>query len=558
VLVANSVQWYICISNKMTPTSTNGPVELLSPSIQRFGTPPAMPSSVAARIQGDDYQIRYFWWRALELITSDFVQAVDLESTSVKVIDDVVVEYSSPVRDHGGRFDIDYCQLKYHVTQDGAFSFNDMLDPDFTGTKESFLQRLFDTYRILKAEHPNRAFRMRIVSPWHWHPDDVFAGCWATEGFLRDDFFNARPQSKIGKGRKSLAKELKHATEADFYDFLRVLRLDSGRSLHSLNQSLDDRLKLAALQPLAHDQLHSRYDDLGRKLITGGRTRFNHSKLFEILKTEGLVLPQQKSRGQITLRSRLEWAKKPLETQSAHLDLTGYFDGRFPRNRDVWNKIVPAELFRFLSPKCLEGIPQPIEIFFDCHLSVAFAAGSRLNPKCGLSLVPTQKSMARQSEPWERPPSFDINAHWNVGVQQFFESKDIVLAISVTHDVRQQVMAFAASAGLGDLPYIEMMPSTGLGQLAIRDARHAWSLGSTFSSALKSRLPKSCRQVHLFYSGPAALAFILGANSGGLPSFQLYEHDFEGKTFADHYYPTLTLPLQANQDSQNSYMSEAS
>lgn len=273
---------------------------------------------------------------------------------------------------------------------------------------------------------------------------------------------------------------------------------------------------------------------------------------------EGLVLPPQKSRGQVTLRSRLEWAKKPVETQSAHLDLTGYFDGRFPRDRDVWKKNVPAELLKFLSSECLEGIPQPIEVFFDCHLSIAFAAGSRLNPKCGLSLVPTQKSMARQNEPWERPLSFDMNVNWSVGVEQLSESAEIVLAISVTHDIRQNVMSFAASAGIGELPFVEMMPLTGLGHLAIRDARHAWSLGTTFSSALKPNLPKSCRKVHLFYSGPAALAFILGANSGGLPSFQLYEHDFEGETFADRYYPTLTLPLQATQDSQDSYLSEAS
>ena len=58
-------------------------------------------------------------------------------------------------------------------------------------------------------------------------------------------------------------------------------------------------------------------------------------------------------------------------------------------------------------------------------------------------------------------------------------------------------------------------------------------------------LPKACQRVHLFYAGPAALAFILGSNSGGLPSLQLYEHDFDGMIVDDHYYPTLTLPLGA-------------
>jgi SMODS-associated and fused to various effectors sensor domain len=504
-----------------------------------------MPSSVAARIQGDDYQIRYFWWRALQLITTDFVQSVELESPDVKVIDDVVIKYSTPIKDHGGLFEIDYCQLKYHVTQNGSFSLEAMLDPAFTRTKEPFLQRLYDTYLTLKALHGDKPFRIRIVSPWPWHPDDPLAGCWATEGHLRDDFFEAGARTEIGKTRTMMAQRLNNVTKASFCDFLRVLRFDSGSSLHSLNQGLDDRLRLATLVPLALDRSHSPYDDLGRKFITSGRVSFDHASLFELLKAEGLVLPPPKSRGQITLRSRLEWAKKPLETQSAHLDLTTYFDGRFPRHRDIWSKTIPDEVRRFLSFEQLGGLPQPIEMFFDCHLSIAFAAGSSLSPKYGLSLIPVQKIMGRGYESWECPSSLDVNTDWRVEPQTLTESADILLAISVTHDVRKQVAAFVASAGLDHLPILEMMPSTGVGPLAIRNATHAFSLGAAFRAALQSNLPSSCQRVHLFYSGPAALAFILGANSGGLPALQLYEHDFEGMTLADRYYPTLTLPLRA-------------
>jgi SMODS-associated and fused to various effectors sensor domain len=513
-------------------------------SILDFGTTSIMPTSVAARIQGDEYQIRYFWWRAIELIMTDYVDVVELESPGVKVVDDVVITYSTPMRDKGGLFEIDYCQLKYHVTQNGSFSFEAMLDPEFTGTKDSFLQRLYDTYQTLKVTHGNRPFRIRIVSPWPWHPDDPVAGCWATEGYLRDEFFDAGPGTKIGKYRESVAQRLNNVTDTSFYDFLCVLRFDSGPSLHSLNQSLDDRLKLATLVPLVPDHLHSPYDDLGRKFITSGRVSFTQQSLFALLKAEGLVLPS-KSRAQVTLRSCLEWAKKPLETQSAHLDLTAYFDGRFPLEGDTWSKIVPDELRRFLSSERLGGLSQPIEVFFDCHLSIAFAAGSILSPKCGISLIPVQKTMGRGYEPWECPTSLDVNTGWSIEPETLAESPEIFLAVSVTHDVRKQVAAFIASMEMGHLPTIAMTLSNGPSPLAIRDASHAWSLGGAFRTALQSMLPKTCRRVHLFYAGPAALAFILGANTGGLPSLQLYEHDFEGTVVVDHYYPTLTLPLRA-------------
>ena len=402
---------------------------------------------------------------------------------------------------------------------------------------------MYDTYQTLKARHGNRPFRIRIVSPWHWHPDDSVAGCWATEGYLRDEFFDAGPGTKIGKYRESVAQRLNNVTDASFNDFLCVLRFDSGPSLHSLNQSLDDRLKLAALVPLLPDHLHSPYDDLGRKFITSGRVSFTHQSLFELLKAEGLVRPPPKSRGQVTLRSRSEWAKKPLETQSAHLDLTAHFDRRFAFDSDTWSKTVPDELRGFLSSERLGGLPQPIELFFDCHLSIAFAAGSILNPKCGLSLVPVQKTMGRGYEPWDCPTSLDVNTGWSIEPETLTESTDILLAVSVTHDVRKQVAAFAKSVGMDHLPTIEMRPSNGSGPLAVRDAIHAWNLGGAFRAALQSRLPKTCQRVHLFYAGPAALAFILGANSGGLPCLQIYEHDFEGMVVPNHYYQTLTLPL---------------
>jgi len=80
-------------------------------------------------MQGDDFQMRYFWVRALQLITTDFVERVELESTLVNVVDDVVVHFKEPgERDVHGFYEIDACQLKYHVAQGGAFSC-DTLDP---------------------------------------------------------------------------------------------------------------------------------------------------------------------------------------------------------------------------------------------------------------------------------------------------------------------------------------------------------------------------------------------------------------------------------------------
>ena len=58
---------------------------------------------VSGRMQRDDFQIRYFWLRVPQLITSDHVQLVELESSLVDVVDDVVVQYKEPGKqDNGG------------------------------------------------------------------------------------------------------------------------------------------------------------------------------------------------------------------------------------------------------------------------------------------------------------------------------------------------------------------------------------------------------------------------------------------------------------------------
>ena len=39
----------------------------------------------------------------------------------------------------------------------------------------------------------------------------------------------------------------------------------------------------------------------------------------------------------------------------------------------------------------LSNLPQPIHLFFDCHLSIAFLAGHLISPKHRIQIIPTQK-----------------------------------------------------------------------------------------------------------------------------------------------------------------------
>ncbi|MCX6064971.1 MAG: hypothetical protein NT121_04355 [Chloroflexi bacterium] len=74
---------------------------------------------IAARISGDDYQSRFFWYQATQLLFENSnVERIILEHDDACHIDDVVVYYRSPGRRDGALYsEIDYYQVKYHVDQ---------------------------------------------------------------------------------------------------------------------------------------------------------------------------------------------------------------------------------------------------------------------------------------------------------------------------------------------------------------------------------------------------------------------------------------------------------
>lgn len=77
----------------------------------------------------------------------------------------------------------------------------------------------------------------------------------------------------------------------------------------------------------------------------------------------------------------------------------------------------------------------------------------------------------------------------------------------------------------------------------VEDEAFYWQLGERLGIHLRETLPAGCRKVHLFFSVPAALAFILGDSLRNVvPEIQLYEHDFEGRNIERRYYPSVKLP----------------
>ncbi len=237
-----------------------------------------MAKAVAARLQGDDYQIRFFWLHACRLFEHRTkVVSVELESDDAKSLDDVVVRYNG-YSDMGERVDADYYQVKFHVTEGGAFTWQKMMDPSFVNASAvSILQRLLNVQR--KHAPEGHGCRFSIFSPWTAHPDDELATFLSlSDGRIRWDILGqGGPRSKMGKVREQWKLHLGLGSDEELRRLLNLVRLRKGPTLERLGEDLNTHLRLVGLVPVQQGSVVNPYDDLGRKFIERGQKAFSRN-----------------------------------------------------------------------------------------------------------------------------------------------------------------------------------------------------------------------------------------------------------------------------------------
>ena len=500
-----------------------------------------MAKSISARRKGDEYQAKFFWLKLLELRTEDHIESVTFESDEVSFVDDVVVSYSESIKDPltGQQIIRDLFQCKYHMTQRGAFTHENLIDPSFINCQDSMLERLYNAYVNLSKELGSDAFRLYIVSIWNWDHRDVLADHLQEKEIIRATFYEKGPRSKRGNARTKLADHL-GISEEDLQAFLNTVRFKLGKNLTDLTKELNVLLKHQNLKQIDPQVTHNIYDDLAWRLLGQGRHSFNKQSLNELIHEEELIVPSSTEHSEISIRSFSQFARPQHDFQGKHLDLCYFFDGRFLKDDSHWKNEIPERISAFMSSENLDNMPRPIHISFDCHLSIAFLAGSMISPKHRVRIIPAQKE-----ELWE-----SNGADTEVALWQFKTvgevGAELVIGISVTHSVEADMQSYLVSKGLSDLPQILVQPIGGTNPNVVSDGNQAWLLGDQLASQLREILRNEGRKIHIFFAGPVALGYILGyALRCITPIIQLYEHDFEGQRYKERYYPSLRVPYQS-------------
>jgi internalin A len=267
---------------------------------------PLTPPPLGAMLKGVRYQLLHFWLHALPMLypQGSTVASVEMECRDVKAVDDLKVTYHPPgISDGNTLVDVDYFQIKFHVSQDSCVSAKSLINPAWTGTKEPMLKRFWLAWKELRQHAQNP--RLILRTNWQWDDSCPLAKrkVLREDGRLDRSFFTAKPATEVGEIFKSWQEACCVTNQEDFKAFLQALRFQTNtRYLYEIEDALRDKCRLAGAKvtPAAVDC--NRYDDLGQRLLEQGRTFHTRETLRELLKRNNLLElespPQNQSQDQ--------------------------------------------------------------------------------------------------------------------------------------------------------------------------------------------------------------------------------------------------------------------
>lgn len=504
-----------------------------------------MASAVTPRWHGDNYQSRFFWERAMDLLRpGSGVVAVTFEADGPKAFDDVIVAYDPPLpRSRASRVSADHFQIKWHVQAGGRFGYADLIDPAFIGAQSiSILERLRDAQAV---RGPDAAFtlvttdRIKDGDPLS---DIIFNH---DRSILTEKLFDGTrtDASRMGAVRALWRDHLKVTDDAALEKILTGLRIYDGHvSLEELRRQIEWRAQAAGLR-LDTGASDFRLDELARQLKVRGINKLTKPTLLSLLAEEGFdYTPPPASDATLPVAIR---TFQPLSADIVSvapentLTLTDQFRARYLQHPFDWERDIRPPLDAFLR-NVVRRAPR-IQLILDAHASIALLAGAVLDLKSGANVALVQKGRLG-GPPWRADDGTQAGAAlFIVTDERIGKGSAIAVAVSATQAVEPQMRRYLA-ASLPDVGrVISFAFADGPGQTSVRGGAHAAALAEQIANTVRAAKADDLdASVHLFAACPNSLLFFLGQQHQGYAPATVYEFDFD-RGGNKSYVPAFTL-----------------
>ena len=499
-----------------------------------------MTTAITARQDGDRFQARLFWLKAVELLDPETAIIKVGFETGPKAFDDIFIEYQpgrGPKDQFGVPTVLEHTQVKWHASG-GQYGYAELVDPEFINAASvSLLQRAHNARQDFAQDE---GVMLRFVSSWRAKEGDALQELIKRRDWtLRlDRLLEGGDRAKFGKVRKCWREHL-GIDDEELTKVARLLRLtETIDSLDRQRELLDSAFRNAGLRRVPTHESSFIYDDLAFQLMAQGRQVFDRRSFREMCGSEGLLESARARSYSIGIKSFVHAFDTLEDRCSTVLDLTGDFDGRFIHMEEAWTNILFPKLRAFLVDAAATS--RRIRLALDAHLSLAFAAGSVLNLKSGRTVELEQRTPAITI--WA-PDDPKLEGEWptlEVKSVTLNEGKpDVAVALSITHAIEGAVINYINKhlSDVGTLLVCSL--AGGGGRSAVRNGRHADEIADAASKAIYEEANGA--QCHLFIAAPNAVSFFLGQRQMRVGPVTLYEHDFEGARDRS-YRSSLKLP----------------
>lgn len=512
-----------------------------------------MAQAVVTINRGFDYQARFFWIQASRLFAPDTnVTKVGFEVDRARGFDDVTTYYDQAVDEQYAPLRSDHFSVKFHVDQSKGITYQALADPAFiNATSESFLQKL---HRVQQEFAPDGiGARFYLVSPWRPMPGDALGHLFdtATGGLHIERLFGKVHKRLFKEVRRVWSEHLGLEDDQQLRAVLRPLRFHTAHAtLTELTDSMSRDLQHAGFRGIQAPADESLYDKLPYKLAGASRQVFTREELEEVARIHGVWVGRPdtghaRTPRQIAVRSFLRGAERLHEQISDVVCVSRYFVDRRATDPRHWDAEILPEIKQFaarvISERCVHHLHLP------AHGSIAFAVGYHLDPKSGAEVYPIQTGQdAWMPDVAALQPSADtLFALSHVPLRS--GADDVAIALSVTHDVFDDVETFVRShvPSVGRIVHLRALPEPT--SSVVRDATHALHLAQAVVSEARRRTSQERQAtLHLFFAAPKALVFFLGQRARGFGPLVLYEYEFE-RNLPGGYVASFRLPSPAAQ-----------
>ncbi len=483
----------------------------------------ATTSPSGARLQGDDYQHLFAWYHALRLmLPEEGVSRVEVESEGAGNVDDVVLRRPSHADE--------YYQIKFSVDASKPVT-SKWLTTAKTAKGKSPLQRFSETWSMLKKQ-PGHLPEMGLFTNKVHDPNDPILQ-------LRDGKRNVvgprlAQETKGSKAGKQHAEWAKHTgmSEAELLNVLHNLRLLT-------DQASSDALAVAAADRMRSLGLRTTTADVSagvtaiRDWVKDGVREIDAAKMTAEFERRRLV---GGPRYATLLVQAIDHAPWP-DSASIKIDWVDLFDGTEPRARTqlkdpaLWAARVRPEMVAAALSLKSRGADRVLVRGY-MRLPLWFLAGAELPDTRGHHVACTQRAQWWSSE--VKPTSYNLDPV----VTKLDQGSDLAVALAVTGLVVDDVAAYCKRSGVPVSQVLELRPAKGVGPNALKSNEEALGWAHSVRERLRAALRDTgARRIHLFMSGPAGAALLLGHCWNRVAPTLVYEH-LGGAAYA----PTFEVP----------------